>query len=99
MSATISEPRDTYKPNSPVVSEVEVAPESMARFLGSGGVNLRKLKSELGVTVNAAGEGKYDVFSPNRDAHDEGHERIAQLLAQDVSESGPLGDTCTSTSQ
>ena len=87
MAETISCPRPDYKTNSPVVSEVTVAPEQIARFLGSGGVNLRKLKSDIGVSVSGVGEGRFHVFAPNREAHDEAEERIQQLLQQDVSAS------------
>ena len=89
MNATIAEPRATYKDNSPLMTEISVAVEQQARFLGSGGINLRKLKSDVGVSINALGEGKYQLFAPNRDAHDEATERINELLAQDVSNRTP----------
>ena len=84
MNGTISTPRPSYKDNSPVLKELNVPLEQQARLLGSGGVNLRKLKSDVGVSVSGLGEGKYQIFAPNQEAHNEAMQRINELLAQDV---------------
>ena len=73
------------KDNAPVVKELQVPPEQVSIFVGSGGVNLRRLRVDVGVTVSQLGEGKYQIFAPNREALTEAEERISELLSKDVS--------------
>ena len=85
MSECIDKPRAQLKENAPVMKELQVPAEQVALFIGTGGINLRRLRVDVGVTVSALGEGKYQIFAPNREALAEAEERIQELLAKDVS--------------
>lgn len=79
MSETLSAPRAERKSNHPVVENLNVLPAQRARFVGIGGYNLRKLRSETGITITPVDE-HYQIFAPNKNAMDEAKEIINKLL-------------------
>ena len=48
MNATLSQPRELRKDNSPVIERLEVPVAKRARFVGIGGYNLKQLTAETG---------------------------------------------------
>ena len=50
------------------------------KFLGAGGMNLKRLTADTGVQFTAKAEGTWQVFAPNQEASDEADEIIATLL-------------------
>jgi len=48
MNATLSLPRTDNKENRPIVEKLEIPVLKRSRFLGLGGMNLKKLMAETG---------------------------------------------------
>jgi len=48
MNATLSLPRTDHKENRPIIEKLEVPILKRSRFLGVGGLNLKKLMAETG---------------------------------------------------
>jgi len=48
MTATLSLPRTDLKENRPIIEKLEVPVLKRSRFLGVGGLNLKKLMAETG---------------------------------------------------
>jgi len=75
----------TDKTNLPVNETLEVQAHKRARFMGPGGLNLKRLTSETGVQVTSSYEdvGVFRLFAPNAEAMAEAREMIGELLADD----------------
>jgi polyribonucleotide nucleotidyltransferase len=86
MNQTIRRPAEG-KVNWPVTETVEVPIHKRGAFVGVNGMNLKKLKSETGVTVlaNENDATRYEVFAPNQEAMNEAHEFI-DLVLKDTKE-------------
>ncbi|CAG5132916.1 unnamed protein product, partial [Candidula unifasciata] len=80
MSRTISAPRKSMKPCGPVTEKLVLDHAKQSRLVGIGGYNLRKLKSETGVTITRIDEGSFQIFAPNIDAMGEAKEMIEKIL-------------------
>ena len=48
MNATLSLPRTDHKENRPIIEKLEVPVLKRSRFIGLGGLNLKKLMAETG---------------------------------------------------
>nr|KAG5700715.1 hypothetical protein BaRGS_029080 [Batillaria attramentaria] len=86
MDQTISKPREGVKACGPVIETLEIKPQDRSKFFGVGGRNLRKLRSETGVTVTPLDDTSFQLFAPNAEALDEAREMIEELLADDAPE-------------
>lgn len=53
MEKAIKEPRKVKKDNHPVIKTIHVPPHKRAKFVGFGGVNLKKLVANIGVRISA----------------------------------------------
>ena len=84
MNGCISKPR-VEKPNWPVRTELTVPPHKRAKFVGPGGMNMKRLLADTGVHVNPDPQepNKYNVFSPNQEAMDDAMEVIDNLLSEE----------------
>ncbi|XP_005100862.2 polyribonucleotide nucleotidyltransferase 1, mitochondrial [Aplysia californica] len=80
MSQTISSPRKSLKTCGPVTEKLVLDHSKQSRLVGFGGYNLRKLKSETGVTVTRIDEGSFQVFAPNADAMAEAKELMEKFM-------------------
>ncbi|XP_053393907.1 polyribonucleotide nucleotidyltransferase 1, mitochondrial-like [Mercenaria mercenaria] len=79
-SAKIDVPRESIKSNGPVLEKITVPPSKRGSFVGTGGMNLKKLRSDAGVTVTPLDESTYEIFAPNKDAMDEAKEMMDTWL-------------------
>ena len=81
-----SEPRES-KHNWPVTEKVNVPAHKRARFLGSGGMNLKRLLAETGVQVTpesgTEASTTWSLFAPNSEALTEAKEFIGGILAEE----------------
>ncbi|CAG9863264.1 unnamed protein product [Phyllotreta striolata] len=80
MNHCIDKPREVKKENWPVCKKLEVEVHKRSRLLGLGGVNLKKLFAETGVSVSQIDDTTFDVFAPSQRAMDEADEIIQKLL-------------------
>lgn len=78
MSEKIPVHRSEKKSEWPVVTSVEVAPHKRAAFLGSGGINVKRLTAETGVQVtpDPVEVNTFTVFAPNQEVMNEAREII-----------------------
>ena len=84
MEECISEPK-ANKTNWPLNEKLEIPLAKRARFLGPGGVNVKRLMAETGVQINPdpSDLNAWTVFAPNSDAMAEAREIIDKILATD----------------
>ncbi|XP_039312825.1 polyribonucleotide nucleotidyltransferase 1, mitochondrial isoform X2 [Solenopsis invicta] len=83
MNTVIREPRQTRKDKMPVVDNLEVPIHQRGKFLGIGGMNLKKILLETGVHIYPHDENTYSIFAPNEDAMTEAKEMIENVLQKD----------------
>ncbi|XP_025833160.1 polyribonucleotide nucleotidyltransferase 1, mitochondrial isoform X2 [Agrilus planipennis] len=80
MKDCLEKPRAEKKENWPVIKTIEVEPHKRSKLVGVGGINLKKLLYETGVSVTQGEETKFTLFAPNQQAMDEAEEVITKLL-------------------
>ncbi|CAF3353393.1 unnamed protein product [Rotaria socialis] len=85
MNNTISEPRKTKKYNTPELETLTIPSHKRGRFLGIGGLNLKKILTQTGVTIVPIDEITYSIFAPNKDAMNEAKQIVNKLL-EDIKE-------------
>ncbi|XP_018308454.1 polyribonucleotide nucleotidyltransferase 1, mitochondrial isoform X2 [Mycetomoellerius zeteki] len=83
MNKVIRAPRQTKKDKMPVVDNLEVPVHQRGKFLGVGGMNLKKIFLETGVHIYPYNENTYSIFAPNEDAMTEAKEMIEGILQKD----------------
>ncbi|CAL1541634.1 unnamed protein product [Lymnaea stagnalis] len=80
MAKTISAPRKTMKTSGPVTEKLELDHSKQTRLAGIGGYNIKKIKSETGVTITRIDEKSFQMFAPNIEAMAEAKEMIEKLM-------------------
>ncbi|XP_018048398.1 PREDICTED: polyribonucleotide nucleotidyltransferase 1, mitochondrial [Atta colombica] len=83
MNEVIRAPRQTKKDKMPVVDNLEISIYQRGKFLGVGGMNLKKIFLETGVHIYPYDENTYSIFAPNEDAMTEAKEMIEDILQKD----------------
>ncbi|XP_015171865.1 PREDICTED: polyribonucleotide nucleotidyltransferase 1, mitochondrial [Polistes dominula] len=83
MNSALSEPRKDHSEKMPVVEELEIPVHQRGKFLGLGGVNLKKLFIKTGVHVYSKNDDIYTLFAPNESALKEAKEIIEQTLQRE----------------
>lgn len=84
MNQTIPKPSSEEKPNKPVMKNLEVQVAQRAKFIGVGGINLKRIYNKCGVSIIPIDEGTFKIFAPNKTALDEADEMIKGFLDQPV---------------
>ncbi|XP_065218144.1 polyribonucleotide nucleotidyltransferase 1, mitochondrial [Planococcus citri] len=82
MDRALPSHRVEKKSNWPVNDKLDVPAHKRAKFMGPGGVNLKKLMVDTGVEVTYHEDGTFTVFAPNQDAMDEAKEQIDKNLTE-----------------
>ena len=95
MNSVISLPRHDKKHNKPVIETIEIPIHKRAKFLGTGGSNLKKIFIETGVNIHSQDDNMYSIFAPNQDAMNEAQEMINQILTKDPEPILIFGDIYT----
>ncbi|XP_046814596.1 polyribonucleotide nucleotidyltransferase 1, mitochondrial [Vespa crabro] len=80
MDKVLLEPRKDHNEKMPVVEDIEIPIHQRGRFLGVGGINLKKLFIETGVHVYSKDDDIYTLFAPNESALKEAKEIIEKTL-------------------
>ncbi|XP_047369834.1 polyribonucleotide nucleotidyltransferase 1, mitochondrial [Vespa velutina] len=80
MNKVLLEPRKDNNEKMPVVEDIEIPVHQRGRFLGVGGINLKKLFIETGVHVYSKDDDIYTLFAPNESALKEAKEIIEKTL-------------------
>ncbi|XP_059156195.1 polyribonucleotide nucleotidyltransferase 1, mitochondrial-like [Physella acuta] len=83
MAQTIAQPRKSLKPCGPVTEKLELDHYKQMKLAGIGGYNLKKIKSETGVTMTRIDEKSFQVFAPNIEAMTEAKEMIENILEKE----------------
>ncbi|XP_046578659.1 polyribonucleotide nucleotidyltransferase 1, mitochondrial-like [Haliotis rubra] len=94
MNNTLAKPRSSRKENGPVTETLQVPLHKRPKFVGAGGYNLQKIRSQTGVTITNMDETTFQVFAPNKDAMEEAREIMEELLQDNVPEF-EFGAICT----
>ena len=79
MNKEISKPRENNKANKPVIKNFEVQISQRSKFVGIGGINLKRIYSKTGVTITPIDETNFTLFAPNKNALEEAEELIKSL--------------------
>jgi len=64
----------------PVSKTIEVAAHQRAKLLGPGGITLRRIQEDTGVSINQQDEGSWTIFAPSQAAMEEAEERLDQVM-------------------
>lgn len=83
MNQVIRTPQQKKKDKMPAVDNLEVPIHQRGKFLGVGGMNLKKIFLETGVHIFPHDENTYSMFAPNEDAMNEAKEMIENILQKD----------------
>ena len=67
----------------PVSKTFEVAAHQRAKLLGPGGITLRRIQEDTGVSVNQQDEGAWTIFAPSLAAMEEAEERLEQVMQEE----------------
>ncbi|XP_041921128.1 polyribonucleotide nucleotidyltransferase 1, mitochondrial [Alosa sapidissima] len=97
MNQTIAKPRASRKENGPVVENVRVPVSKRARFVGPGGLNLRRIQAQTGVTISQVDEETFSVFAPTPGAMSEAQEFITEICKDDQEHQLEFGAIYTAT--
>ncbi|XP_076234123.1 polyribonucleotide nucleotidyltransferase 1 [Calliopsis andreniformis] len=92
MNKVLSSSKTDKKENKPVVETIEIPVQKRAKFLGVGGINLKKIFLETGVNIHLQDENVYSVFAPNQNAMDEAKEMINKLFEKTAEPTLTFGD-------
>ncbi|CDW52638.1 polyribonucleotide nucleotidyltransferase 1 [Trichuris trichiura] len=95
MSSCIAAPRSGLKPNGPVEETLEVAPSKRARFLGPGGMHLKRVEANTNVQITQIDDARYSVFAPNRRSMEEAKKELDILLEDNYEDKFEFGSICT----
>ena len=84
MHDCLPEPR-TNKSNLPVTENLIVPITKRGKFVGPGGMNLKKILTETGVQISSSSEDatQFNLFAPNLDAMQEAKEFIQKFLEEE----------------
>jgi len=82
MEESLKVPRK-FKDCWPVSKKIEVPPYKRGKFLGTAGINLRRVTSDTGVQVNSEEEGVWTLFAPSPQAMDEAEVMIKGYLEEE----------------
>lgn len=66
------------------MEKLVLPPHKRSRFVGLGGINLRRLEMETGVQITQDEDGGFQMFAPNRIAMEEAQEIVQALTATDA---------------
>jgi polyribonucleotide nucleotidyltransferase len=80
MNSAINKPRKAKKANHPVLKSLEFDVGQRGKLLGVGGMNLKKIYSKTGVTINLVDEKTLSIFAPNETVLAEAEEIIRSLM-------------------
>ncbi|XP_020300108.1 polyribonucleotide nucleotidyltransferase 1, mitochondrial isoform X1 [Pseudomyrmex gracilis] len=83
MNNVLREPRSTKRDKMPIVENIQIPIHQRGKFLGVGGINLKKILLETGVHINPHDEETYYIFAPNESAMAEAKEMIENILQKD----------------
>lgn len=97
MGQCISRPRSSRKENGPVVENITVPLSRRALFIGPGGINLRRLQAQTGVTISQVDEQTFSVFAPTPAAMSEAQEIIKDTCRDDQEQQLEFGAIYTAT--
>jgi polyribonucleotide nucleotidyltransferase len=70
IEATISKPRDDYKPFVPRIVQIEIPKDCIGAVIGKGGEVIQKIQAETNTVINIEEDGEFgivDVASSNKD--------------------------------
>ncbi|KFD52262.1 hypothetical protein M514_06825 [Trichuris suis] len=95
MSGCIASPRSAPKANGPVEETLEVAPSKRARFLGPGGMHLKRVEANTNVQITQIDDARYSVFAPNRQCMEEAKRELDVLLEDNYEDKLEFGSICT----
>ncbi|XP_031833675.2 polyribonucleotide nucleotidyltransferase 1 [Nomia melanderi] len=95
MNSVISSPREKNKQNMPVFETIEVPIHQRAKFIGVGGLNLKKILTETGVHIDAKEQNIFSLFAPNQDAMNEAKNIIQEALTTQAEPTLIFGDIYT----
>jgi polyribonucleotide nucleotidyltransferase len=84
MNKEILKHKETQRPNHPVIKNFNVTVEQRAKFIGPGGINLKRIQSKTGITITTNDEFNFTLFAPNQNALDEAEEIIKTVLDHKV---------------
>jgi len=81
MNQVISSPRQEMSEYAPRLMTMKVHPDKIRDVIGKGGVTIRQITEETGVTIDVQDDGTVTIASVNKEAAEEARRRIEQITA------------------
>jgi len=82
METCISKPREA-KSCWPVSKQIQVPGSKRSKFLGPGGLNIKKITGDTGVQMHQEEEGRWTMFAPSNEALQEAVDMVESLLSEE----------------
>ena len=82
MDSCLSEPR-TGKTCWPVSKPLQVPLAKRGKLLGPGGLNIKRISADTGVTIHSEEEGGWSMFAPSQEAMAEAELMVEQLITEE----------------
>lgn len=80
-----------------MVENVTVPMQNRSKFLGIGGIHLKKLEMKTGVEISEESPGDFRIFAPNKQAMNEATQIIKEMLMNDKEPVLEFGGVYTAT--
>ncbi len=82
MNNALSEPRKILSEHAPRIETMRVPEDKIRTIIGKGGVTIKALIEQTGVTIDIDDSGLVQLFSPNTAALEEAKKQIKALIAE-----------------
>jgi polyribonucleotide nucleotidyltransferase len=82
MNNALSEPRKALSDHAPRIETMRVPEDKIRTIIGKGGVTIKALIEQTGVTIDIDDSGLVQLFSPNTAALEEAKKQIKALIAE-----------------
>lgn len=80
MNDEIAKPIKAKRSNHPVIKNLTLSVDQRGKFIGAGGVNLKRINQKTGITITSNDDLNFTLFAPNQNALDEAEEMIKLIL-------------------
>jgi len=82
MNAAIVKPREELSMNAPRILTMYIHPDKVREVIGKGGVTIRSITEETGVSIDLDDQGKVNIFAVDASAANAAKQRIEQIVAE-----------------
>ncbi len=79
MAKVIEKPRAELKPNAPLISTVNIAPDRVRDLIGPGGKIIQQIQRDTATRLEVDDEGTVRIFAPNKEAAEAAEDAVQNV--------------------